>query len=371
MRWTQVIGVVAALAIGHTIARAQATPPEAAQIAEGRRLLAAKDAARADTMGTALLTQYPTNTAVLAFAIEAAIAHSGAAAGLNAYERWVHANTRDDGPALHLVARAWLREHASTPVVATKLAVLGALADDGDTDAATALAQVEMGIQGGPAGAPATRDEVITALLKDLEGPTPIRRRAIAALGQSQSARALTPLMALASDPNPDIRSAVAEALGRLGSASAITPLKTMLDDEVFGVHYQAAAALFALHDQSGLSWLRQLETSPEPGIRLAAAQATRSQPDGAWIALVRELTKVPDQEVRREAAVLLAPHDLPAARGVLTPLLSVPNVAEQDMATASLASVETDLAVLRGYLKSGRPAAQVPAAIRLLDLTR
>jgi HEAT repeat protein len=219
--------------------------------------------------------------------------------------------------------------------------------------------------------AAAGNGEAIRALIAELGNPMGNRRRAIMALGSSKSQQAVGPLVPLLQDPNPDIRAAAAEALGKLGATQAITALKALLNDQVFPVQYQAAAALFALKDMSGLSWLRQLETSPEPGIRLAAAQATQSQPDGSWVALVRELTTVTDPEVRRQAAELLAPHDPKAARDVLKPLLGHPNIAVQELATATyIQTAETDLPILRAYLRASDAEARVRAAIRLLELT-
>ena len=356
------------------LAQVPAHPIEEARVAEGRALLARGDAAAAATLGRDFLQQFPANAAVLEFAVDAEIARAGASSGLATYDCWAAANRQEDERALHRIARATLREAAAgagTP--ALRREALQALAADGDADAATALASDAQ--QAGAGTAAATGDDrAVTALLAQLQTPMMgvERRRVIAALGESRSPRAVTPLIDTLSDPNPDVRMAAAEALGKLGAPQAIGPLKNLLSDPMFPVHYQAAAALFALKDPSGLPWLRQLERSPQPGIQLAAAQALRSQPDPAWLNLVRDLAQSPDAEIRRQAAELLGPHDPEAARAAIEPLLGSPNVAERDAATTSyLREVETDLGALRRYLRGAPPATRAQAAMRLLELTR
>ena len=260
-----------------------------------------------------------------------------------------------------------------TPGSCCSVKVLQALATDGDSDAAAVLAGDALLQESGLAvAAAAGNDKAISALLAQLQDPAPaVRRRVIVTLGASGSERAVRPLIGALEDSSLEVRVAAAEALGRLGSAQAIPPLKARLDD-VFPVRYQAAAALFALHDMSGLSWLRQLETSQEPGLRLAAAYATRSQPDESWKTLVRDLTSAEDPDIRRQAAELLAPHDPPAAKAILEPLLKNQNVAERELARATyLQYAETNLANLRQYLRSGDADARLQATVRILELTR
>jgi len=348
---------------------------EASQLDRGRALLNQGDIAGASALARTLLTTSPNSPAVLLFAVETDMVRTGASAALATYERWAAANRTDDPPALHLIARAILKEAVPTTSSASqKIAILRALAAEGDADAAAALSSETLQREV-PAGLLAsTGDErAVNALLSQLQSPmTPERRRAIASLGESRSRQAVTPLMDLLSDPNQDIRMAAAEALGKLGATQAVGPLKALLSDPVFPVHYAAASALLALNDPSGLPWLRQLAASQEPGIRLAAAQAMRSQPDNVWLGLVRDLTQAPEPDIRRQAAELLAPHDAQAAKATLVPLLTDENVAQREVAlTAYLRDAETDLAILRKYLRDAKADTRLQAALRILQLTQ
>ena len=248
-----------------------------------------------------------------------------------------------------------------------RLVILKALAADGDTEAADALALA-------PAKSDVLdNDRAITNLIAQLENPAPmVRMRAILALGESHSPRALNPLVGMLQDSDVNVRAAAATALGRFGSKAAIGPLKLVLDDQ-FPVHFQAAAALFALGDASALPWLRSLESSEHDGIRLAVAQATRSQPDGSWLVLVRTLMRSDDPNVRRQAAELLAPPTIPQLLEMCSRLCSPTRTsALRDLATATyLEQAETDLGVLRSFLSKSGSDVRIKAAMRVLELTR
>ncbi len=354
---------------GAAFVQAQSQPPvrEDSQLTQGRALLSRGDAAGALALARSLLGADPASVEALALAIDAELAASGPSAALASYEKWAHANQREAPAALHQIVRAMLRGTLSTTTAGPqRLVILKALAADGDTEAADALALA-------PAKSDVLdNDRAITNLIAQLENPAPmVRMRAILALGESHSPRALNPLVGMLQDSDVNVRAAAATALGRFGSKAAIGPLKLVLDDQ-FPVHFQAAAALFALGDASALPWLRSLESSEHDGIRLAVAQATRSQPDGSWLVLVRTLMRSDDPNVRRQAAELLAPHDPAAARDVLAPMLADQNVALRDLATATyLEQAETDLGVLRSFLSKSGTDVRIKAAMRILELTR
>lgn len=315
----------------------------------------------------------PSPLALFEAGVNDAIAEGGAAGGLTTYERWATGMAREHERALHAVARAMLREALATSRGAVKVTILQTLAADGNTDAAAALGSEPLLEEAGAGVMAATGNErAVSALIAQLESPASSqRKRAIEGLAASKSRRAAGLIINVLNDPNPDIRMAAAKALGQLEARQAIGPLKMLLDDQVFGVHYEAAAALFAMNDLSAVAWLRQLETSEHAGIRLAAAQATRSKPDASWLGLVRELATNPDAETRRQAAELLAPHDAQGARTALEPLLSSPNVMDRAAATAAVVRTETDLAVLRRYLRHTSAEARLDAALRIMELTR
>lgn len=362
------------LPAGLASGQSPAAPNEEARIADGRRVLELGDAARAAQLGRALITQFPRSAASIEFAVEAESASAGPAAALVLYERWLTASLADAPRALHQIARAVLREIAASRAdSSTRARALQALADDGDPDAAAALARDALGASGRGALTDAQTTQGIANLAAELQSPMGSdRRRAAMALGSTRNARAVDPLLAALNDPNPDVRAVAAEGLGKLGATRAITPLRNLLTDQVFNVQYQAAVALFALKDSGSLTWLRQLESSPEPGIRLIAVQATASQPDGNWIALVRGLASTGEPDIRRQAAELLAPHDPAAARAALEFLSNDPNVVQRDRSiTALVERTETDLRVLRRYLAGTNAVTRVAAAIRLLEITR
>jgi len=336
-------------------------------------MLARGDAAGAAALGRSLIAQYPGSLDALRFAVDAVLAQSGAAGGLDVYDRWTATSKTEDPPALHAVAHAWLKDAAvgTQQPSAVRIEMLQALANDGDADAAASLASSALVQQLGAGALASTgNDEAVAALLAQLQDPAPVaRRRAAAALGASGSERAVRPLINALADDSMDVRATAAEALGRIGRPEAIGPLKGLLDAP-FPVRYQAASALLALHDTSGVAWLHELARSPQPGIRLAALQALSSQPDGAWLPAVRDLTSAADPEIRRQAAQLLARDDPETAKAVLQPLLDDKNVAQREVASQTyLRDVETDLSVLRRYLHASTTG--VHAALRILELTR
>jgi hypothetical protein len=360
--------------------RAQ-TPPspppssEAAALSQGWALLAQGDAARASSLGQSLLGRYPRSSAVLSFAVEAEVAHAGAAAGLGVYERWLGSGADEDREALRRVARGFLREAARNRTQpGPRAEAIDELTGDGDTEIA---AEVEQGAAAGnllDSGASAAAGNVqsVTALIASLNSPMGNKRLAMAGLAKSKSPAAVAPLSNVLTDGNPIWRAAAAEALGQLGIAAAAPSLKPLLDDPVLNVRFAAAAALFALKDPSGAAWLRKLETSDQAATRLAAARATKGEPDAEWVERVRALTKDADPDIRRQAAELLGPHDPGAARSVLEPLFRDANPAEREAASDSfLRYVATDFASLRKALHSADPLTRVRSAARILQLTR
>jgi len=354
--------------------RTVSAPPEAAAIAQGWSLLAQGNAAKASGLSAELLAQYPRSAAVLAFAVDAHITHTGAMAGLDAYERWLGSKRTDDGYALRRVARALLRGFArDARNGAARLEAIDALIADGEADIPAA--------PGGDSGGGLPEAEVlaslgdeqaIKSLIAELNNPIGNKRTALAGLVRSRSPLAVKPVTALLSDPQPFLRGAAAEGLAKLGATQAVDSIKPLLNDPVFSVHLSAAASLLALKDMSGFAWLRELESSEHAGVRLAAAQATRNDPHAGWLPLVRALATESDPTIRWQAAELLAPHDPESAKAALEPLLEDANPAVREAATRSYVQAATsDFAALRRFLRNADNGIRLRAAARILELTR
>jgi len=355
--------------------RQAAIPLEAAAIAQGWSLLAQGNTAKASALAAELVSQYPRSAAVVAFAVDANIAHAGATAALDAYERWLDRKKTDDGYALRRVARALLRDLARGAGDRTaRVEALDALIADGDADLPIALDPNDASTGLPEAGVLASlgNEAAIKSLIAELNNPAGNRRVALAGLAKSRSPLAEKPLIGLLADPDPFFRGAAADALAKLGATQAVASLKPLLNDRVFSVHLSAAGALLTLKDTSGLAWLRELEASEHPGVRLAAAQATRNDPHAGWLPLVRALATDSDPLIRWQAAELLAPHDPDSAKATLEALLQDTNPAVREAAGRSYVQAATsDFAALRRFLRDADSGMRLRAAGRILELTR
>lgn len=363
------------LVLAQAAAPRTAPAREAAAVAQGWSLLAQGNAAKAAALSAELVSQYPRSAAVIALTVEANIAHAGASAALDAYERWLDRKRTDGAYALRRIAHAVLRDVAGDPKDRTaRLEALDALIADGDADLPIAADLNDPAIGLPEAGVLASlgNEEAIRSLVAELDNPAGNRRMAIAGLAKSRSPLAIKPLVGLLADPDPFLRGAAAEALGKLGATQAISSIKPLLSDRVFSVHLSAAAALLALKDTSGMAWLRELEASEHAGVRLAAAQATRNDPHAGWLPLVRSLAQDSDPLIRWQAAELLAPHDPDSAKATLEALLQDTNPAVREAAGRSYAQTVTgDFAALRRFLRDADTGIRVRAAARILELTR
>lgn len=353
-------------------AAAQTPPePDVVAAAEGAALLAQGNVERAAAVAAQVLRDRPFSTAGLRLAVDVDLARAGSNAALGTYERWASLNTREDPPALRRVVLGALREAARNHQDrAARMLAAEALLAEGDPEMAAELNQ-STAAEDAPLRAAAGSAEAITALIAQLNDPIGNKRTAMMGLVKSRSRRAVAPIAALLSDPNPIVRMEAAEALGELGFKEAATNLKPLLTMPGFPVQFAAAAALVKLGDPAGRQWLQQLRSNEAPALRLAAAQATRTDPDGGWLALVRDLAGDPDPDIRRQAATLLAPHDPEAARQTLLPLLDDPNRGEREAALEAYLDVTDDFGVLRKSLRSTDGRIRVRAAARIAQLTR
>ncbi|MGA2120465.1 MAG: HEAT repeat domain-containing protein [Methanoregula sp.] len=112
------------------------------------------------------------------------------------------------------------------------------------------------------------------------------RLRAVGALGKSGDPRAVRPLMDLAADSDPEIRSSVISALGCLKSGRSVEVLIGCLRDrdEQAGIRQDAAAALAAIRSTGAIRGLKEFiadEGGEDAEIRSAAKDILNSI--GTW----------------------------------------------------------------------------------------
>jgi hypothetical protein len=295
-------------------ATASAADSDAAILARGWNALAAGQRDAASSAAAQILSRTPWNHAAMALRIEA-LAAVDPLRGLDAYETWLAARTREDAGLLEPVPRAILRQiadsadadlrHEAVRLLAAAGVVLPAatrdlvdqLASDavraraGDgaaikrLDAATAAGTVDPAIlaealeSAGPTGTP-----MLMTMLTKPAGPA--RAAAAAALGRRKAEEARPQLQTLMSDPDPFVRSTAAVALARMGDDRAQTVVDRMLESEV-------------------------------PDLKLMAAEAWNGQP-GPWVAAIMPLLENRDGVTRLQAARLIAPVNPEAARRTL-----------------------------------------------------
>ena len=111
------------------------------------------------------------------------------------------------------------------------------------------------------------------------------RLRAVIALGKSGDPRAVSPLMDLAMDSDPEIRASVIFALGSLKSGRSVEVLIGCMRDrnEQAEIRQEAAVALAAIRSTGAIRGLKEfvVDESEDPSIRSAVKDVLDSM--GAW----------------------------------------------------------------------------------------
>jgi hypothetical protein len=353
------------------------SPDETTALARVWTLLSQRSYASASEQAQEVLRRNPRSISALTLAVEATIAHRGAMAGLDEYERWLGQRSLEEPGVLRRIAGGVLSEAASSP--GTRLVALRGLTGDGDEGASAALAALAR--QGSTAETRALaalgNQEAARTLVTQLNQGVVDPVATMDALGDSGYAAAIPPITARLRDARPEVRGAAAEAIGKLGSASSrdvVATLVPVLSDGSAHVRTRAAAALYRLGDPRGTPWLMELAASDVPAGRLVAAEAMASRPDQAWMSLVTELaTTGTDPEIRLGAANLIAPHNPGLARSVAQEMSNNANPAIRELAVGLMVeSVSGEgLATLRGLLRTGDERTRLGAATRILVLTR
>jgi HEAT repeat protein len=375
------IGVVGEWRVRAVQSQGAVLPPatipveEAAAITEIWRMLAEGRARDVWARANQLLERYPRSAAVLAVAIETDIAARGAVSALATYESWLGSRPDEEPMVVRRIARAILYEWGRhTSQAGVRGEALVALAEDGDAAAAAVIASMHAdGSEGGLRMAARIQDpQAVGAIIARLSTPTSRRVADINLLGQSRSRVATPTLIALLTDPEPNIRAEAALALGQIEDLSAVPALQAALKDEKLPPRAAAAGALFRMHDYSGAPILEALATHESSSVRRTAALYMAPRPDETWLALVRTLLNDSDPAVRLDAAKLIETHDPAIARATLEVLARDPNPAISEEAELHRASsITTTLAELRVLMRSARPLARVHAARSILARTR
>lgn len=363
---------------------AQAQPPArrpgalsvdlATQITQGWAFLAQGLLEDAYRSADAALRVDALNPSALALAVEVEIARAGATPALDRYEQWLGSRTVESPYVLRRVARAVLWEAARSESTTARADALSALVADGDAEAAMELST---GLAQGNAVDVATMaklgsEEAVRKLIAELATNPPNAADLIRTLGASKRTEAVEPLIKFLTDSRINVKIEAAAGLGRLGDRRAANALRPLLSDTYPMVKLQAAASLALLDDGTGAAVLREFEDSEYDGVRLSAVTAMASRPDAAWIDRVRRLTNSDDEVLSINAAVLLAPHDLDAARAVMERYRRESNPAIREAAERALAGeVAGDLPTLRRYLRAGDSALRVKAGTRILRVSR
>jgi HEAT repeat protein len=348
---------------------------ESTTMTQGWAFLAQGDLARAAQKAGEAMAKAPRSAAPVALAIEVEFARTGAASGLDVYERWLGGRVLEEPALLRRVATVFLQEFAQQPQNPTaRFEALRVLGDEGDRTARAALSAAAA--EGGGAetrALAATGDQAaVKSLLTELGMPRPPAAASLVALGKSRSPLAMAALTSKLAELRPEVRGAAAEGLGWLGSAEAIKVLKPLLNDPSSHVKMKAAEALYRLNDSSGFSILQASAAGDSPSGQLAAAEAMAVRPDANWQTLVRRLTQAAEPDVRLAAARLIAPHDPALAASVFQSLSTDPNLAVREEANRSLAREGAfDLPSLRLLLKHTDRMTRVYAATSVIRLTR
>lgn len=352
-----------------------AVPAESAQMAAGWAALNERNAIRAVSIASGVLSQNPRSRPALVLLVTAATARGGWTDGLAAYEQWLGARRLEDAYTLRTIALALLQEAAiNREAPEGQREAVKALAAEGDTN--TLLTVAENASAGGlfetQLLAQLGSEPAVKRLIAQLKSGEAPRLMLIQALAGSRSPLAVRPLVDLLREVSPDVRAAAADALGKLGAAEAVDALRPLLDDQVFPVRFAAASSLVRLHDTSGLTFLRELERSEHAMVRVTALEALSVEPNPAWVSSVVGLLDDPDPQVRLAAARLAAPYALAAVQRVTEGLLGDSNIAIREAASkVYVEQVAADFAVLRRFLHASDLVTRVRAASRILVLTR
>lgn len=144
------------------------------------------------------------------------------------------------------------------------------------------------------------RQQALTVLQADLQAGDPeLRRRAVAALGQSREVTLVEPLTRALQDPSIEVQGQAAESLGQLGSSKALPALRQIAEHSPStAVRIAAAGALDQLAEASGRPLLRQFLHDKNLDARLRAAYllCAPDEPEArAIVAALAESGKLPD----------------------------------------------------------------------------
>jgi HEAT repeat protein len=356
-----------------TLAPGAVPADQAAAIADAWAALAQGQIARAEQASARLSAADPRSPAVIALAVEVALAKQGWRGGLDVYDRWVDTRSVEDFYVLRRVARAVLYDALSSlPPAPLRLDVVDALERDGDADVAAYLrASTPRDAVDARALAAAGDAKSVAAITAGFPNdPRPVD--SIDALGHSRSTTAVAPLVTMLNDSRSAVRAAAARALGELDAKTAMPQLRNLLNDRELLPRMTAAGSLMRMGDTSPSTLVSGWFNSNVGDIRLKAAEITAFNPDASWVAQVRPLLQDPDPMVRIGAARLISRQDPAAAKWAMQALTNDENLAIREEAQRVLPeTIGGDFAQLRGFLRASDAETRVRAALQIVDMTR
>ncbi|MDZ8239416.1 MAG: HEAT repeat domain-containing protein [Nostoc sp. ChiQUE01a] len=143
----------------------------------------------------------------------------------------------------------------------------------------------------------------ITGLIKLIEDPDPnMRSSAASALSKIGSKSAITRLIKLIKDSDSNVRSSAASALSKIGSKSAITGLIKLIEDSDSNVRLIAALHLGQIGSKAVISQLIKFIEDSDSNVRFIAADALGKIGSEATIPRLIKLLENPDSNVRSSA---------------------------------------------------------------------
>ncbi len=301
----------------------------------------------------AVLKKSPGSADASRFQIETLLEVDRHAEALKVYDAYAATQPKPDRAMLGTLAGADLRRMArlrqNVPVLYAQ--VLERLARSGDANAIPALRQVAGSTS---VISPESLAPVIAlARLKDPAGENRLaemltssvstaRAQVVQAIAQGDVRSQAPRLIPLLSDPDINVRNAVAIALGLLQAKQAVPELRNAYENDQAGaVKMFAAVSLKQLGDTTADSFLEGLLKGQIAEIQVIAAGAWQfaTSKSPVWEKAVRTLLASPNDLHRVRAAELLAGVDPAAARNILTSAVASPNPLLRSAAAKALES--------------------------------
>ena len=193
-----------------------------------------------------------------------------------------------------------------------------------------------------------------------------VRRAAADALANLETPGAVDPLLEALADSDAEVRSRAADGLGDLHDRRAVPALIKALSDRSSEVRERAARSLGDLEDPRAADPLGQaLASDADPEVRSAAIDALHDLEVAAVPAAVLDALRDPNADVRQSAARMLGDHQDARAVPLLRQLLEDKEADVREAAVEALGEIRSADAItaLVAALKSKDPTVRKAAA--------